>query len=475
MAELADAPDLGSGGKPWGFKSPLSHQKRPADSFIMPAVSEYLKKGSEKPMKYDVEVLGATKRRLKVEIPPAEVESALDNAYLELNKSVKVDGFRPGHTPRHILEKRYGKTVEADVVEKIVPEFYYRALEEAKLFPVDQPAFEEKNFTLAKGQPLTFTASVEVRPDFELKEYRGIELKDEPGGVTEEELGAALDDLRDMHSTLETVPEDRPVTKGDLVVIDFEGFIGDTPFEGGKAENYTLELGSGHLIPGFEEQVEGMKKGDGREISVKFPDEYKNAGLAGKDARFKVTMKDIKKKVRPELDDEFAKDLSLGATLDELKEKVRADIMVYKERARTGKLKDLAMKAVAGMHVFELPASMVEKELRSMVMRRYQDAMQSGAKMTPDDLKSYEAEARPQAEERVKITLLLAAIADKEGIKVSDTEVEAGIRRLAAETGYDPKAIRELYERRDGSLEGLRGIIGEDKVLELLVREGRKV
>lgn len=423
-------------------------------------------------MKLDVENLGATKRRLKVEIPHEEVDAALENAYKELNKGVKVPGFRPGHVPRGILEKRYGESVEAEVAEKLVPRFYFKAVEEAGVFPVDSPSFEDKSMKLKKGQSLTFTATVEVRPDFTLAPYRGIEITAEELAVTDEELAEALEEVRDVHSTLETVEEDRPTAKGDYLVIDFEGFVGDKAIEGGRAENYTLHLGSGTFIPGFEEQLEGKTRG-AAEVKVRFPDDYKNKELAGKDAVFKVALKEIKKKVLPELDDELAKSLGLGQTLDEMKEKLKKDILGYKERGLKSRQKDMIMKELARMNQFELPASMVEKEFRALATRRYQDMVQTGGG-SGFDMKAFEAEARPAAEERVKVTLILSEIADKEGISVSDAELEAGIRKLAAESGYNPQRIRELYEKRDGSLEGLRGIITEDKVLEFLLAEAKK-
>jgi len=433
-------------------------------------------------MKLAVEELGATKRRLKVEIPGEDINAALDKAYKDLQKTAKVDGFRPGHTPRGILEKKYAENVQADVMEKIVPQYYFKAVEEAKIFPVDNPDFEEKELKLRPGQPLSFTATVEVRPDFELATYKGIPIKEEPLEVTDEEMAEAMEEMRDVHSTLESVEEDRPAAKDDFVVIDFEGFIDGKPFDGGKAENYTLGLGSGRFIEGFEEQLTGMKKGADVLVNVRFPDDYKSKELAGKDTEFKVKLKEIKKKVLPEPDDEFAKDLRMGETLAEMKEKLKEELLSYKRRGLAGRQKDLIIKELIKANQLELPPSMVEKELRALIIRRHQErlqALQSGQAGDSQadkgfDIKEYEAEARPKAEERVKVTLILAAIADKEDIRVSEAEVEAGIRRLASETGYSPTAIKELYQKRDGSLEGLRGIIGEDKVLEFLLKEAKK-
>ena len=428
-------------------------------------------------MKFDVEELSATKKKIKVVIPAEEVDKALDKAYVELNAQVKVDGFRPGKTPRSILERRYSESVEADVLEKLVPHYYYQAISESKAVPVETPAFEEKELKLKKGQPLTFTAVVEVRPEFELAEYKGVEVKDEKPEVTDEELDEALEEIREVHSTLETVEEDRPAQKGDHVIIDFEGFVDGKPLEGGKAENYALPLGTGTFIPGFEEQLEGAKTGEERELDVRFPDDYKNKELAGKDAVFKVKVGELKKKVKAELDGELAKDLGLGSTVEELKEKIKNDILGYKERAVGYRQKEEIVQEILKRNTFELPESLVEKEVRALVIRKHQDLLRAG--QTPSqvgfDLKAFEAESKPKAEERVKTALILAAVAEKEDISVSDSELEAGIRNMAVEMGTTPQRIKELYEKKEGNLESVRAAMGEEKVLDFLLKEARKV
>jgi len=428
-------------------------------------------------MKFDVEELGATRRKIMVTIPAEDVDRALDKAYSQLNQEVKVDGFRPGKTPRSILEKRYAQSVEADVVERIIPAYFYKALSDAAIIPVDEPEFEEKEFKLSKGSPLSFTATVDIRPDFPLEGYKGLEVKDEKVEVTEEELSAALEDIRESHSTLETVTDERLSVKDDFVVIDFEGFVEDKPLPGGKAENYPLQLGSGQFIPGFEEQLEGLKAGEQKDVTVTFPVDYKSKDLAGKPAVFKITLKEIKKKVLPVLDDEFAKDAGAGDTLADLKERVKADIMGYKEKSKSMHLKEQIRKQLTAKFSFELPASLVERETRSLVVRRHQELMQTGqsASEAGRELKEYETLARTKAEEMVKAALILGAISDKENLHVSDADLEGGIRKLAAETGYMPDKIKELYHKRDGNLDGLRGMLTEDKVLDFLLKEAKVV
>jgi trigger factor len=423
-------------------------------------------------MKFEIESLSDTRKRVKVEVPAEDVTASLDKAYNKLNKTVSVPGFRPGKVPRAILEKKYGKEVEQEAIERIVPEYYFRAITEAKLNPVDNPKFDEK-FDITAGQPINFSCSVDVRPEFTLAEYKGIEVAVEEPVVTDEEMDRALEQIAEANSSLEPVTEDRPAANGDFVVIDFEGFLGETAFKGGKAEKYPLELGGGAFIPGFEEQVIGMKKGDNREIKVTFPSEYRNTELAGKEVTFKVVANDIKKKVKAELTDDLAKRSGMGDTLEHLRDRIREDILGYKKRGVATRQKDQILKKIAEINSMPLPESMLRREMQAMAADKQREL--SG---TPEadkfDFKAWEAEAKPAAEERVKTTLVLAAIADKENIVVSDEEVEAGIKKLAAETGYDPKGIRELYMRRDGSLDGLRGILGDEKVLDFLLNEAKK-
>jgi len=427
-------------------------------------------------MKLDVEELSATKRRLKVEIPGEEVDSALDKAYKDLNKSVKVDGFRPGKAPRPVLERLYHESVDADVVQKLVPQFYIKAVEEAKIHPVAEPSIEEKGLSAKKGKPLSFTAMVEVRPEFTLSEYKGIEVQDETVEVGDDEVALAIDEVRAMHSTLESIEEDRPAVKGDITIIDFEGFMDDKPFEGAKAENYTLELGSDSLIAGFEEQLVGSKPGDEKDVKVSFPADYRNKGLAGKEALFKVKVRELKKKVLPELDDSFVKSLGLDVGVDGLKDKVKADIHLQKIREVAARQKVRILDELAKRNTFEVPASMVEAEVKALMTRRYKEMTQSGQRPgnTGFDLRTWDAELRPVAEQRAKSALILSEVMEKEGIEATEEELMTAVRAMATETGRSPKEIMDIYEKKEGGLDALRSVIAEEKVLEFLLKEAKR-
>jgi len=428
-------------------------------------------------MGFEVEQLNETKVRIKVDIPAEEVASALDRSYGELKKVAKIDGFRKGKTPRNILEKYYAKSVEAEVLEDIVPKAYINAVGEAGLRTVSSPAIENEAIKIRKGEPLKFSATVEVRPDIELGEYKGIEIKDEKVEVTDDEVEDAIKRILDSNATLENVEEDRPVAEGDFVVMDFEGFLDGEPFDGGKANGYTLEIGSQTLIPGFEEQVVGADKGKETEVSVKFPDEYRNEKLAGQDAVFKVTVHEIKKKVLPELDDELAKSLNIGETAEEFREKVREELGRAKGEELASRQKHELIKKLNDAHDIKLPLSMVDNEYRNLLIRRQQEIMNSG--MTPQqagfDINEFEKDVKPIANERVKSTLILSEIASKEEINVSDEEVEAFLTTLSYQTGKSPDELREIYGKREGGMDELKDAISEEKVLDFLMENARKV
>jgi trigger factor len=236
-------------------------------------------------------------------------------------KKAKIPGFRPGKAPKNIVERHYGDEVRSEVTHRLVTESYLRALQEHNLNPVEMPQIDNVS-SLAKGLALTFTATVEVRPNIDLQPYDGIEVKEETVTVTDEEVDQTVDRLREMYAQLEVV-EGRPLEQNDTAIIDFEGFRDGKPIEGAKAADYMLSLGSNSLIPGFEDQLAGMNRGETREIKVVFPSDYNNRDLAGKDATFTVTLKEIKKKALPELNDEFAKDIGNNTSVAELKEGIK--------------------------------------------------------------------------------------------------------------------------------------------------------
>ena len=281
-------------------------------------------------MSLQVEKLEKNMAKLTIEVSPEELEGALQHAYLKNRKQITIPGFRKGKVPRQIIEKMYGPSFfYEDAVNELIPSAYEKAVDECELELVSRP--EVSIVQIEKGKPFIFTAEVAVKPEVELGQYKGIEVEKQDTAATDEEVDKEIDKERESNSRSITV-EDRPVQDGDMTVIDFEGFVDGKAFEGGKAEHYALVLGSGSFIPGFEEQVVGHKAGDEFDVNVKFPEEYQAEELAGKDATFKIKLHEVQYKELPELDDDFAKDVSEYDTLEELKDSIRKGIADNYER-----------------------------------------------------------------------------------------------------------------------------------------------
>jgi len=423
-------------------------------------------------MKSVVEDISTVKKKLSIEITPDSVTKEMDKAIADVAKKAKIPGFRPGKAPKNIVEKHYGDEVRNEVVQRLVTESYLRALQEHKLNPVDMPQIENVS-ALSKGSSLTFTATVEVRPNIELGTYDGIEVKEENITVSDEELNQTIDRLREMYAQLEVV-EGRQLEKNDTAIIDFEGFREGKSIEGAKAADYMLSLGSNSFIPGFEEQLTGMNRGETREIKVTFPADYNNKDLAGKDATFTVTLKEIKKKVLPELNDEFAKDIGNNATVAELKEGIKKDIEVRKTNDLASAQREVILSKLVEAHNFDVPPGMVERELQSMARSQATRLARRGVDVNSFDYIKFRLENRDLADKRVRGILLLDVIAEKEKLEVSDQEVNSAIAVMARSAGQSVDSVRKYYESLDGGLDNLRASLVREKALSLLLSRAKK-
>ncbi len=423
-------------------------------------------------MKSAVEDISAVKKKLSIEVAPDSVTRELDKAIGDVARKAKIPGFRPGKAPKHIVEKRYGEEVRNEVLQRLVTEHYLLAVQEHKLNPVEMPQIDDLS-SLAKGSPLTFTATVEVRPDIQLGTYDGVEVKEEPTTVTEEDVNQTLERLRELYAELEVV-EGRPLQTNDTAIIDFEGFREDKPIAGAKATDYMLSLGANTLIPGFEEQITGMNRGETRQINLVFPADYENTELAGKDASFTVTLKEIKKKVLPELNDDFAKNIGNDKTLDELKQGITKDIEIRKKNEQASAQREELLSTLVDAHTFAVPPGMVEREIQSMARSHLTRLARGGTDVSSFDLKAFRTENAPLAEKRVKGMLLLDAIAEKEKVEVPDAELNSTIASLARSAGQTPDAVRKHYESQEGGLEGLRASLEREKTLSLLLTRAKK-
>jgi trigger factor len=423
-------------------------------------------------MKSVVEEISPVKKKINIEIEPDSVEKEMDKALKDVAKKAKIHGFRPGKAPMNIVEKHYGDEVRSEVRSRLISDSYLTAVREQKLSPVEMPQIENIS-TLAKGSPLSYTATVEVRPDITLGFYDGIEVNEKDLAVTDEELNQTLDRLRDMYAQLEVV-EGQALANDHTAIIDFEGFLDGKPIDGAKASDHMLPIGSGNLIPGFEEQIVGMNKGETRDIQVTFPADYTNKEIAGKEARFTVTLKEVKKKILPELNDEFAKDTGNHTTIDELKARIREDLEARKRDEQGAAQREELMKKLVDAHAFDVPQGMVEHELQAMTRQHATRFAKQGMDIKSFDVKKFMEKNRDLAVQRVKGILLLEVIAEKEKVEVAEQEMSASIAAMAKDAGQTADAVRKYYESQGGGLDGLRASLIQEKTLGLLLSRAKK-
>jgi len=416
---------------------------------------------------------------LTVEVESDKFVEALDKAFKKVVNKVNVPGFRKGKVPRGIFESRFGvESLYQDAVDILLPEAYMNAVKEAGITPVDQPEIDIEQ--VEKGQPFKFKATVDVKPEVELGEYKGIEIEDQAVFVADEDVEAELEKMQERHAELVVLEEGEAAQDGDTAVIDFEGFKDGVAFDGGKGENHSLVLGSNSFIPGFEEQVVGMKKGEEKEINVSFPEEYHSEELAGQPAVFKVTVNDIKRKVLPELDDEFAKDVSEFDTLDELKKDIEATLLKRKEEEKKQQIENTVVEKAAESAQVEIPQGMIRTEVDNMLRDFEMRLRQQGLSLdmygqftgqTEDVLRE---QMRPDAEKRVRNFLVLEAIAKAENLTVSEEEFDEELNKMAEMYQRSVEEIRAIFSA-NGTLEDLRTDLLTRKSVQFLVDNSKSV
>lgn len=373
---------------------------------------------------------------LTISVSAEQFDTALDQAFKKVVKDISLPGFRKGRIPRGIFEKRFGvEALYQDAVDIILPDAYSEAVKQTDIFPVDQPEIEIEE--IEKGKGVTFVCKVTVKPEVKLGEYKGIEYEEQSVEVTDEDIENELKALQERHAEL-VVKEDGTVEEGDTVVIDFEGFLDGEPFAGGKGENYPLEIGSGQFIPGFEEQLIGKKANEETEINVTFPEEYHAKELAGKDAVFKVKIHEIKEKEVPALDDEFAKDVDDEVeTLEELREKKKAEIKERKEKQAKDQQRETVVKKVTENAEIDIPEAMIRTEVDNMLREFEQNLQMQG--MTLENYFEFSGQSEEQLREqmkedatnRVKTNLTLEAIFEAENLEVTKEAIDEEIAKLA--------------------------------------------
>ncbi len=417
-------------------------------------------------MKVEVEELGACARRLEIEIAPENVKKELDQAYRELAKKVSIRGFRKGKIPRPVLERYHRSSVEDEVLQKLIPSSFQQAVKDQGLRAVGQPKLDDINLDEAKA--LRYTATIEVLPDIALQTYGGWELTKEVRVVTDAEVERELQELQNRHVNLVSIEEDRPVQEGDYVLISFEGFRDGQPVQGSKAENYALVVGSKTVVENVERGLIGMRRGEERDIPVQFPETYQNRAMAGQEVMFHVRVNEIKERVLPPLNDEFAKDTAGVDTLAELREKLRQNQAEIAEREARRALHEVIVTRLVEANPFELPPGMVEAETETLIADLQRQLRPQASEAAPVEItEDVQQQLRQQAITRIKRELLIDEIAKREGMKVDDSDVEADLKRLAERTEQRLEYIRRQMEQA-GALESIRHRILADKVLDLV-------
>lgn len=414
---------------------------------------------------------------LTITVSAERFDEALDQAFKKVVKDVTLPGFRKGKVPRHIFEKRFGvEALYQDAVDIILPDAYAEAVEQTEIFPVDQPKIDIEE--IEKGKDLVFVCEVTVKPEVKLGEYKGIEYEEETIEVTEEEVDEELKRLQERHAEL-VLKEEGKVEEGNTVVIDFEGFIDDEPFEGGKGENYSLEIGSGHFIPGFEEQLIGKEAGEEVEVNVTFPEDYHAKDLAGKDAVFKVKIHEIKEKQVPELDDEFAKDVDDEVeTLAELREKKEKEIRERKQREYENKIRETIIEKVTENAEIDIPEAMINTELDNMLREFEQTVQMQGMtmdmyyKMSGQDEEKLREHMKEDAEKRVKTNLTLEAIFEAENLEVSEEAIDEEIAKMADMYKLEKDQIVSML---GGNTDILKNDLKFKTTIDFLVEHGKPV
>jgi trigger factor len=418
-------------------------------------------------MQFNLEKLDKNFVALTVTVSPEEVEKALADSYKAVVNKINLPGFRKGHIPRLILEKQFGKEIlYEDAVKILAQDGYLGGIKEYDLEPIAQPKFEAVNQFEAESA-FVFKMEIEVLPEVKLGQYKGLEVERVQVAVTDEEVAQKLKELQERHAEL-TLSDRTQLAKGDFAVIDFEGYVNGRAFQGGAAQSYTLEIGSGNFIPGFEEQMIGMETGTERDITVTFPEDYNSQDLAGKEAVFKVKLKEIKVKEIPELDDEFAKSLGKFETLQELKDDLTERIRKSSEQEAELKFIDATVKQAVDNSEVEIPETMIQQETEDMMHRFEHNLSYRG--LSFEQYSSYSKknreemlqEFRPEALQRVKTDLVLSKIAKAEEIKITDNELNMKINELAGMYGEkDPAKLRRDLEKR-----GRLGAIEQSILLE---------
>lgn len=418
-------------------------------------------------MKSNVEKVSNLSRKLNIEVPAAAVQTAFQKIFNGIQKEVTIKGFRKGKAPLATVKSLYGDRVKQDVVQDLIQKHYAEALNEHKLEPISYPEFEFADPT--ENKDFSFSAAFDVRPEITLKKYEGLEVEKEKAEFDAKKIDQVLENIRASRATFEVVAEDRAVKMGDVAVINFEGFMGGQPLENGSGTDHHLELGAKQFIEGFEDGIVGMKKGETKTLSLKFPDPYHSAELAGKPVEFKVTLNQIKAKVLPELTNEFLATLGGPSDLETLKKSIQEDLEQTETKRIEDAFKNRLLKALVKENPVEVPPSLMKEQKASLVEDFKKRMSEQG--MGPDDFASYvekwDGDFEKTAAEMIQSSFLVDAIAKKHDLFCKKEDLDAKFAEYAQQTGIEESRIKEFYGRPEQASR-LTYMLTEEKVIAFL-------
>lgn len=423
-------------------------------------------------MKAELQKLDGLGRRLQIEVPADVVNAALEKMYQQVQRQAKFKGFREGKAPMNMVKTEYKGRVEGDVAEQIIREHYDKALNEHQLEPVNFPAIQFDGFK--ENEPLKFSATFEVRPEIKLKKYKGLEVEKEKLNITDDVVEKIIDDIRKAKATIAPVIELRPAQMGDVAIIDFDGRVDGKPLTGGSAQEHMLELGSKQFIEGFEEGIVGMTAGGKKLLTLKFPDDYQAKDIAGKAVEFDVTLKEIKKKVLPELDDEFAKSMGNHTSLADLRAEIKKDVVTGEEKRVKDDLKTRLLHSLVDANPFELPQSMVAEQ-KEIIIEDVKNRMSQDG-MTDAQFEEYktkwDADFTKSAEFVIRSSMLVNTVAKEANLVSTEEEFNERLEKYAKQSGIEIEKIKAFYSKPDNRSR-LRFQMTEEKVIELLLKDAK--
>jgi trigger factor len=421
-------------------------------------------------MKVEVEDISSVKKKLHIEIPKEDVIREINKFYNELQKSVKLKGFRPGKIPRSVLENRFKKEIASEISAQLINISYPESLRKSNLFPLGNPQFDFPE--LVSGQEYKYSATIEVKPPININQYTGLKLKKTTYKVADDKIEKKLKTLQRNQSQLKTIDDDRPVRVGDFVQIDYEGFKDGKPFPPvGKAENFIAEVGSKKLLKGVSDQLIGMTRGETKTFPVKFPDNYLAKDLAGEEVSFTATVKEIKKQILPEINDEFAKDLGQFSNLEALKSAIREEMERNFNNFSERELYEQVIDKLIEKTEFELPAVLVDYQSKTMA----KDAEAAFASQnlslqdmgyTPD---TFAGKYRPAAERKVRGLLILDKIIEEEGFKINDDILNAGFENMSNRLGQPVESIKMVYKQDKKQSANLKRKFLEEHAIQFII------